>query len=58
MTQIELDKDKKKKYKIEVIYDSEVYIRESEDYLLGFYSLVSWKSYTKKRNIWEPALAI
>lgn len=42
MSQIELDKSNNNKYKIEVIHDSEVYARQSDNsHLSGFYYLVS-----------------
>ena len=48
-----------KEYKVKDIRDSAVYARESEiDHLLGFYYLVSWKSYSKDENTWEPVLAV
>ena len=46
-------------YKVEVIWDSTVYARESESvHLPGFYYLVSWKWYPKEENTWEPASAV
>ncbi len=45
-------------YEIEAIRDSEVYTRESESHLPGFYYLISWKGYPKEKNTWEPSLAI
>ena len=47
-----------KKYKVEAIRDSAVYIKESEGYLPGLYYLVSWKKYLKEEYTWEPASAI
>ena len=50
-TQLELDTGEKEEYKIEAIWDSAVYVRESESgYLLGFYYLVSWKEYPEEEN--------
>ena len=40
-TAIELDKGDSKKHKVEKICNSTVYVSKSEDYLLGFYYLVS-----------------
>lgn len=31
-----------------------VYIKKSTGFLLKLYYLVLWKSYLKKKNIWEP----
>ena len=46
-------------YKVEVIWDSAVYIRESElGHLPGLYYLVSWKGYSKEENTWEPASVV
>ena len=40
-----------KEYKVEAIWDSAVYARESESgHLPGFYYLVSWKRYLKEEN--------
>lgn len=50
--------DNGKKYKIEAICNNIVYVRESEDHLLGFYFLVFWKDYPEEENIREPAWAI
>lgn len=44
-------------YKVEIIYNSAVYVKKSESgHLLGLYYLVSWKNYLKEKNTWEPAL--
>ena len=56
---MELDVDNSKKYKVEAIWDSAVYTRESESgHLPGLYYLVSWKGYTEEKNAWEPASAM
>ena len=48
-----------KEYKVEAIWDSAVYTRESKSgHLPGLYYLVSWKGYPKEENTWEPALAV
>ena len=40
-----------KEYKIEAIWDSVVYAKESESgHLLGFYYLVSWKRYSEEET--------
>ena len=46
-------------YKVEAIYDSAVYMRESKSgHLPGLYYLVSWKGYSKEENTWEPASTV
>ena len=55
----ELDVGDKKEYEMEAIWDSAVYIKESElGHLLGFYYLVFWKGYPEEENIWKPASAV
>ena len=39
-----------REYKVEAIWDSAVYARELEVYLLGLYYLVSWKRYSEEEN--------
>ena len=49
----------KKKYKVEGIYDNAIYARKSETgHVLGFYYLVSWKSYPKNKRTWESILIV
>ena len=50
--------DKGKKYEIEEIWDSAVYIKKSKSHLPGLYYLVLWKSYLEEENTWELALAV
>ena len=46
-------------YNVEGIWDSAVYAKESvTGHLPGRYYLVSWKGYSKKKNTWEPILAV
>lgn len=46
-------------YKVEAIWDSAVYARESiANHLPCFSYLIFWKSYLKEENIWEPALTL
>ena len=47
-----------KEYKVDGIWDSVVYVKESAGQLPGLYYLVLWKSYPKKKNLWEPVSAI
>ena len=59
--QIEFDSgdNESGEYKVEAIWDSTVYVRESElGHLLGLYYLVSWKRYPEEENTWEPALVV
>ena len=39
-----------KEYKVKVIQDSTVYIKEIDQYLPKLYYLVIWKGYLKKKN--------
>ena len=48
----------KKMYKVDGIWDSAVYGKESKGQLSKLYYLVLWKSYPKEENIWKPVLAI
>ena len=51
--------DDGRKYKVEVIWDSVVYAKESESgHLPGFYYLIFWRRYTEEENTWEPASTI
>ena len=51
--------DNSGEYKVEAIWNSVVYTRESESgHLPGLYYLVSWKGYSKEKNTWEPASAV
>ena len=56
--QLEFEADDDKEYEVDGIRDSAVYARESAGQLPGLYYLVSWKSYPKEENTWEPASAI
>ena len=47
-----------KEYKVEGIWDSEVYARESARQLPEPYYLVLSKSYLEEKNTWEPTLVI
>lgn len=51
--------DKDKKYEIEGIQNSVVYIKElCGGYIPELYYLVLWKSYPKEKNIWKPVLTM
>ena len=59
--QMEFDEgnDESKEYKIEAIWDSAVYVRESESgHLPSLYYLVSWKRYPEEENIKKPTSAV
>ena len=46
-------------YKVEAIWDSAVYGRESESgHLSGLYYLIAWKRYSEEKNIWKPASTV
>lgn len=47
-----------KKYKLEVIWDNLINTHEKKSQLPGLYYLISWKSYTKAKSIWEYVLAV
>ena len=49
-SQIKLDKGISKKYKVEAICNTTIYIKESESHLLGPYHLISLESYLKEKN--------
>ena len=47
----EFEAGNNEKYEVERIWDSTVYVKESAvDHLLGFYYLISQKSYSKEEN--------
>lgn len=46
-------------YKVKTICNSTVYTKESEGgHLSELYYLISWKSYSKEKNTWEPTSTI
>ena len=57
--EFDADDDESGEYKVEAIWDSAVYARESESgHLPGFYYLVSWKRYPEEENTWKPVSAV
>ena len=55
----ELKAGNDEEYKVERIWDSAVYAKQSTaGHLPSLYYLISWKGYPKKKNTWEPALAV
>lgn len=47
-----------KDYKVKVIIDSAIYGQETNNQLSGLYYFISWKSYPKEKNIWEPLAVV
>ena len=59
VTELEFDAGNSKEYKVEAIWNSAVYTKESESsHLLGLYYLVAWKGYFEEENIWESFSAV
>ena len=56
--QLEFEAGDNKEYKVDGIWDSVVYAKESVGQLPGLYYLVSRKGYPEEENTWEPASAI
>lgn len=54
----EFETDDDKKYEMEAICNSAVYAKKVDGHLSELYSLIVWKGYPKKENIWEPFLAV
>lgn len=54
-TRLEFDQGNKKKYNIEEIHDSVIYVKELEDHLPKLYYLILWKKFYKEQNTGEPA---
>ena len=58
MMEFEADSDKEE-YKVEEIWDSAVYAKESAaGHLPGFYYLISWKGYSEEENTSEYVSAV
>ena len=49
--QLAFEAGNNKKYKVDGIWDSTVYVKESAGQISRFYYLVSWKSYHEEENI-------
>ena len=60
VTELDVSNNESREYKVENIWNSAVYVRESESshFLLWLYYLVSSKGYQEEENTWEPALAV
>lgn len=58
MTTQQNSNDESKKYKLEAIYNSAVYLKKLVGHLSELYYLISWKNYPKKTNTWELSLAV
>ena len=51
VTELESDAGDNKKYKVEAIWDSTIYVMESESgYLPRLYYLIIWKGYSQEKN--------
>ena len=58
-TELDAGKDDSGEYKVEAIWDSAVYAKESESgHLPELYYLVSWKSYLEEENTPELTSAV
>ncbi len=49
-TQFQFKANNNKIYEVNEIRNSIIYVIKSKGYLLGFYYLVFWKNYLKKKN--------
>lgn len=49
-TQLNLENGNSKRYKVEVIWDNIINIRESKSYLPDFYNMILWKSNFKEKR--------
>lgn len=54
----EFEAGNNKKYGVEAIQDSIVYIKETNRHLLKLYYFIVQKNYPKKENIWKLSLAV
>lgn len=50
-TKLNAGNNKRRKYKIKVIQENAVYVKESKGHLAGLYYLMSLKKYPEKENI-------
>ena len=59
VTELEFEASNSKKYKVEAIQDSAVYISKLEsDQLPGLYYLIVWNNYPKEKNTLKPLSAV
>ena len=56
--ELKFDISDNKEYKVEAIKDSAIYAKKAEEYLIGLYYLVFWKSYLEEKNTWELSSTI
>ena len=56
--ELEFDIGDNKEYKVKVIIDSTIYVKEVKEQLPDLYYLVSWKSYPEEESTWEPFFAV
>ena len=47
-----------KKYEVEAIQDSVVYVKEVDGHLPRLYYLVVWKGYPEEANTWKPSSTV
>ena len=50
VTELEFNAGNNKEYKMEAIWNSTVYTKESKGHVLEFYYLIAWKGYSKEEN--------
>ena len=48
--QLEFEDSNNKKYKVDGIQNSAIYVKKSVKQLLGVYYLILWKNYPEKKN--------
>lgn len=50
IAQLEREKDNSKEYKVEIIYNSEVYAKKTDSgHIPNFYYFMSWKGYLEEK---------
>ena len=54
----EFDAGDNKEYKVKVIINSTIYVKEAQGYLPDLYYLVFWKCYLEEASTWEPSSTV